>query len=348
MEKSKKKIVLKVIAVVLAILLIALGSFGGYLLYRFNCDKSGAVNSYDLAYSAEQVKLSTDENGIFKILKINDTHMFNGTCNEDKHTLEYIKTVLDETPCDFIVLDGDIVDGFNLKASYDKFGAFELMAELIEKYNIPWTFAPGNNDFEIDGSNEDIIAFLMQYEHFVYGNAKDIDGSMQFVAEIYNNDELVHAFAIMDSGARKPKAIGSYQPMTEAQAQWLNDEVNKRNVKTSVFFHMPTNAFQTAFDNGEAYENFDMYNTYPYDEIKGNNVLDDIIKDNANITLISCAHQHSNNMCSFYNGRYYQLSSVSGYSAGYWDFITPSCTLTTINTNDSNAQTMYSFAQIEE
>ena len=51
---------------------------------------------------------------------------------------------------------------------------------------------------------------------------------------------------------------------------------------------------------------------------------------------------------SFVDGRYYQLSSVSGYNASRNDFIIPSCTLITINTNDQNTQTMYSFEQIED
>lgn len=344
--KSKKKIIIKIIAVILAVLLVVAGSFCGYLIYRFNCDKSNVTNSYEAVYTAEQVKLSTDANGFFKILKINDTHFFDGLCENDKHTLDDLEIILDKNKCDLIVINGDLVDGFNLKPAYDKFGAIDLLAALLEKYDTPWTFAPGNNDFEIDGSNEDIIAFMMQYEHFIYGNARDINGSMQFVIDVYHNDELVHSVVVMDSGARKPKAIGSYQPIAENQAKWLNDEVNTRKVKTSVFFHMPTNAFQTAYDNGKAYDGFDMYNTYPYDEIKNDDVFDNVIKDNKYITLVSCGHQHSNNMCSFYNGRYYQLSSVSGYSAGRNDFIVPSCTLTTINTLDNNPQTMYSFEQI--
>lgn len=346
MDKHKKKIILKAISCILAIIIIAVGSFGGYLLYRFNCDKSNSSNSYEAVYEAEQIKLSTDSNGIFKVLKINDTHFFNGVCENDKHTLDDLKIILDKTPCDLIVVDGDLVDGFNLKLTYDKFGAIDLFANLIEKYDTPWTFAPGNNDFEIDGSNESIIAFMMQYEHFICGNAKNIDGSMQFIIDVYNNDELVHSIAVMDSGARKPKAIGSYQPISENQANLLNDEVNSRKVKTSVFFHMPTNAFEEAYDNGEAYNGFDMYKTYPYDEIENDYVFDEVIKNNQYITLISCAHQHSNNMCSFYNGRYYQLSSAGGYSAGRHDFIYPSCTLTVINTLDDNAKTMYSFEQI--
>lgn len=346
MKKSNKQLVIKVISIITAAVLLAAGSFCGYLLYRFNCDKSNTKNSYELVYNAKQVNMNTDENGVFRIIKINDTHMYNGTCENDKKTLEQIEKILDDTACDFIVLDGDIVDGFNLKADYDKYDALERIADIVEKQSVLWTFAPGNNDFEIDGSNEDIIAFLMQYDHFVYGNTKGIDGAMQFVADVYNGDKLVHSIAIMDSGARKPKAIGPYQAMTENQASWLDSEVNARGVATSVFFHMPTNAFQAAFDNGEAYNGFDMYNTYPYDEIKNDYIFDDIIKDNENITLISCAHQHSNNMCSFYNNRYYQLSSVSGYNAGRRDFINPSCTLTTINTNSSNVKDMYSFEQI--
>lgn len=227
----------------MAIVMIAVVSFGGYLLYRFNCDKSNATNSYDAVYSADQVKLTTDDNGIFKILKINDTHLFDGVCDNDKYTLEDLRAILDKTPCNLIVVAGDLVDGINLKSNYDKFGAIDLFANLIEEYDTPWTFAPGNNDFEIDGSNEDIIAFMMQYEHFNYGNSKDIDGSMHFFIDVYNNEKLVHSVAIMDSGARKPKAIGSYQPISENQANWLNDEVNARRVKTSAFFHMPTTAY---------------------------------------------------------------------------------------------------------
>lgn len=347
MEKSKKKLALKIIAAVLAVVIIFAGIFGGYVLYRFNCDKSNAQNSYEEVYNAPQVKLQTDENGVFRVLKINDTHMLNGVCENDVKTLEGIRAVLEEHPCDFLVADGDIVEGFNLSPDYDKFQALDLLARLIEEYDIMWTFAPGNNDFEIDGSNEDIIAHLMQYEHFVCGNEKGIDGSMQFFADIYNGDKLVHSIAVIDSGAREPKAIGSYQPIAENQAQWLCDGANERKVKTSVFFHMPSNAFQEAYDNGAAYDGFDMFNTYPYDEIKGGYVFDDIIDGNDYIALLSCGHQHSNNMCSFYDGRYYQLSCVSGYNASYNDFITSSCTLTTINTADANTQTMYSFEQIE-
>ena len=325
--KSKKKLIIKIAAVTLAIILLCVGSFGGYLLYRFNCDKSHSDYDYSLIYEQHAPSYDVGEDGKFTVLKINDTHFYNGTCEDDKHTLSYLKTVLDTASYDFVIVNGDLVEGFNLKSDYDKYKAIDSFADMIEEYNTPWTFVPGNNDGEIDGDNDAIIAFMMEYPHFVYGNAEGIYGDMQFFVDLTYNGELAHSLAILDSGMRKPKAIGKYEYIQESQINWLLDGINERKVPTSVFFHMPVPSFESAFDNGEAYEGFTMYKT-------------------EYISLISCAHQHSNNMCSFYEGRWYQLSSVSGYSAGRDDFIVPSVTLTKIDVTADNAKDMYTFEQI--
>lgn len=340
--KKIKKVVLTIIALIVAAALL----FGGYIMYRFNCNKSDSDFSYDSVFSDHQISLNVNDNGEFRILKINDTHFFNGVCDDDVKTLNGIQSVLETTTSDLIIVDGDLVEGFNLKSDYDKYQAIDIFADLIEKYNTPWTFAPGNNDGEIDGSNEDVIAHLMQYDNFIYGNSKSISGDMQFFIDLNYQNELVHSVAVMDSGARKPKAIGGYDYIKQSQIDWLLDGINSRNVKTSVFFHMPTVDFQSAYDGGEVYDGFAMYNTYPYDGIEENRLFAESISGNENITLLSAAHQHSNNMCSFYDGRYYQLSSCSGYGAGHHDFITPCCTLTTIDVNDDNTQTMYSFEEL--
>ena len=340
--KRTRKIILAVFAAILAVVIV----FVGYLGFRLYGNSPKTENRYDEIYAQENISLDIAPDGLFKVMKINDTHFFDGICEKDVQTLSDLKSVLDRTPCDLIIVNGDLIEGFNLKTTYDKYQAIELFAQLIESYHIPWTFAPGNNDGEIDGSNEDVIAFLMQYDHFICGNDTYIDGSMQFFIDLKADGRLVHSIAVMDSGARKPKAIGSYDYIKESQINRLLDGIGERQVKTSVFFHMPTPAFQSAYDNGEAYGGFAMYNTYPYDDIERNKLFDDMTEDNEYISLISCAHQHSNDMCSFYNGRYYQLSSVSGYSAGRNDFIVPSCTLTTIDTNEKDVKAMYTFEQI--
>lgn len=340
--KTFKKIISAVIAVVFVFAL----TFGGYIVYRLNCDKSDSAYKYEEVYTEIANCIYADESGYVKILKINDTHLLNGTCENDVKTLAGIKKVLDSVSCDLIIVNGDLVEGFNLKSSYDKYNAIDAFGNLIESYNTPWTFVPGNNDSEMDGDNESVIAYMMRFKNFIYGNRRDIDGSMQFFVDVYRNEKLVHAIAVMDSNSRKIRVFGSYDYIKQSQADWLVDCVNARNVKTSVFFHMPTPQFKAAYENGKAFDGFKMLNYNDYADISENELFDKAIEGNENITLLSCAHQHGNNMCSFYNGRYYQLSTVSGYNAGRPAEAVPGCTLTTIDVNCDNVEQMYNFEQI--
>lgn len=343
-----KKKIIKVIAILLAVALISGGSFGGYILYRLNFNRpDDLAHNYDRIYNQEQITYDVGDDGKFVVLKINDTHFYNGTCENDAKTMADLKVILDKTPCDFIVVNGDMVDGFNLALDYDKYGATKIFADLVDSYNIPWTFLPGNNDGEIDGGNEDLIAYMMQYENFVYGNKKDIDGDMQFFVDLKYNGKPVHSLAFMDSNARTVKAIGKYDYIKENQINWLLDEINERKVKTSVFFHMNTPAFKTAFEKGEHYEKFPSAYVYELDTIVENKLFDDMTVDNEYISLVSIGHVHSNNMSSFYNNRYYQLSSVSGYNASHPDDMIPSFTLTVIDVTEENTKDMYQFSKIE-
>ena len=187
----------------------------------------------------------------------------------------------------------------------------------------------------------------MQYKNFVYGNEVNIDGDMQFFIDLEYKGELAHSLAFLDSNARTIKAIGEYDYIKESQINWLLSKIDERKVKTSVFFHMNTPEFKTAFEQGEAYENFPSAYVYDLDNITKNKLFDDMTADNEYISLISIGHVHSNNMCSFYNGRYYQLSSVSGYNASHPDDMKPSCTLTVIDVTETNPQEMYEFSKIE-
>ena len=343
-----KKRIIKVIAVILAVALVCGGTFGGYIVYRFNFNgPKDLVHSYEEVYNQKHVTYDVGDDGEFSVLKINDTHFYNGTCENDRKTMSDLKTILDKTPCDFIVVNGDMVDGFNLDSAYDKYGATMIFADLVDSYDIPWTFIPGNNDGEIDGENEDLIAYLLQYENFICGNEKNIDGDMQYFVDLEYKGELVHSLAFMDSNARTIKAIGEYDHIKESQIDWLLERIEKRKVKTSVFYHMNTPAFKTAFNEGEAYEGFPSAYVYELDTITENKMFDEKTVDNEYISLISIGHVHSNNMCHFYNGRYYQLSSISGYNASHPDDLIPSCTLTVIDVTEDNTKEMYHFEKVE-
>ena len=343
---TKKKKIIRAVVTLIALILVVLIAAGGYFAYRFNRNTLKSDMDYDNVFAQPSVTLQVPEDGYFDILKINDTHLFNGTNENDARTLNGIKFVLDSEQYDLIIADGDIVDGFNLASDYDKENAFRSFCALVDSYDIPWTFAPGNNDCEIDGDNEDIVAYMMQYSNFICGNVQDVDGAVQFMIDLEYNGSLVHSIAVTDSNSRTVTAVGDYDSIHQNQIEWLSAQVEQRQCFTSVFFHMPTPGFKTAYDNGTDYKGILKSDEYPLDDIKDNSLFDNAFADNQYISLISCAHVHSDNMCSFYNGRYYQLSSRSGYSASGNDEIPVSCTVTRINVKDNDPQTMYSFEQI--
>ena len=341
-----KKIV-KILVLILIPIVFGGIDFGGYVGYRVWLNKPYTTKSYDEIYDQSAMTLQVGDDGLLNVLKINDTHFINGECADDKKTLAGLKAVLDSTVTDLIVLNGDIVDGFNLNPSYDKYQAIDCVAELIESYEVPWTFAPGNNDGEIDGGNKDVIAYMMQFEHFVCGNKEGLSGDMQFFIDVKQGDKLVHTIAIMDSGMRKPKITGKYDYIRKDQIEWLLDGVNSRGVTASVFFHMQTPAFELAYNEGEIIQNMPKWKSSDYDSIPKNTLFDEMTKDCDLISLLSVGHQHGNAMTSYYNGRYYQLSSPSGYSAWYPEELSPSCTLTVVDATANNVKEAYSFYDIK-
>jgi len=328
----------KCIASIISVFLLSLSLIGcSHNTYELK-------NSYDEIYNSKSVSLDITASNEFKILKINDTHFINGTCSKDKKTLDELKTVLNKTPCDLIIVDGDLVEGYSSKLSYNKYQAVSDFAALIERCNVPWTFAPGNNDGQRDGSNQDLIAFMLQYKNFIAGNEKGIDGAMQFFIDLKQNDKLVHSIAVLDSNSLDDK--GEYDYIKENQIDWLLNGINERKVNTSVFFHMPTPAFEEAYKEGSAYNGFPFSDEYSVSDIKKNSLFDEKTEKNEYITLLSTAHVHSDNIAYFYNNRYYQLSSLGGYGAAGSKNTAPSFTLTVINVNEQDIDKMYTFEKI--
>lgn len=331
------KNVKKTLSLLLVLLLIA-------SLFGCTGKKYEITHSYDEIYDSKDIWFDVNDDGIYTIFKINDTHFINGTCKKDKQTLEEIKSALDSTPYDLIIVDGDLIEGYNSKLSFNKYQAAAKFGELIDSYGVPWTFAPGNNDGQKDGTNEDLIAFFMQYATFIYGNEKGLDGSMQFFIDLKQNGKLVHSIAVMDSNALDSN--GDYDYIKQSQIDWLVKGTNERKVKTSVFFHMPTPAFKAAYEQGTAYADFPFSDEYAVDDIKKNEQFDSAIADNEYISLISTAHVHSDNIAYFYNNRYYQLSSLGGYNAVGSKNTAPSYTLIKINVNEPDTQKAYEFSKI--
>ena len=333
---------------IIILIVIALGgmALGAYVGGRVWTNKLPLEHDYDSIFDKGDYALDADENGLFKVLKINDTHFLNGRCTSDVKTLEGIKSVLDEHTFDLIIVNGDMIDGFGFDAKYDKENAIKTFATLLESYVTPWTFIPGNNDGEMDGDDRDVIAYMLRYPHFMAGNVRDIYGDMQFFVDINYGGELAHTIAMMDSGMRLPAVTGAYDHIRENQVDALNKVIEQKGVNVSLFFHMQTPAFEKAYQEGLQYESMPKRHSERYDTIPKNKTFDKMVENQSLIKLISVGHQHGNSLCALYNNRYYELASPSGYTAWRPEGVDPSVTAITIDVTQSTTEQIYSFQKL--
>ena len=295
--------------------------------------------------------LPVRDSGNFVILQFTDTHLISAK-GKDAKTLAAMEELVVSRKPDLVVVTGDMLDGFNGKLAVDKRGALAAVAELFERREQYWAYAPGNNDGEYLGSSADVAAFLGQhYPHCLLSNAKDVTGAVQFVVPIVDTEGLiVHALVFMDSLARDPETnFMTYDCMKKNQADWLRVQLQELNIqsplaKASVFFHANTPAFTLAKNEGEPYaENYAMPDFPDSWAIRGNEIVDRAISAGGNVGLVSIGHLHPReNWCVFYNGTYYHITRASGYQA----VSRPGAALITIHTYDGSPRRLYDFEEI--
>ncbi len=344
MQFKVSKTQLKIVVIIIVGILLVGVAFGAYVGGRVWTNVLPQNGEYCDVFARNYI-LPTNSDGEFNVLKINDTHFVNGRAENDVNTLDGIKRVLQTKRFDLVLLAGDVVEGFNLRVDYDKENALEKIAELLESFNVYWTFIPGNNDSEIDGDNRDVISYFLKYPRFIIGNERELDGDVNFFIDLSYNGEVKHTLALFDSGSRTPKITGKYDAIKESQVAWLKEEILRRNVPTSMFFHIPTPAFKEAYNKGMAVDGVPRLNLNEYDDVKGNSLFDNEMSTVENIKLLSVAHQHGNSMCSLNENRYYELSSPSGYSASRPDEAVISATGITISVNEASVENMYVFTK---
>lgn len=335
MKKFKKYISLLLLAALIAACF--------FVLAACNDKEFVLEHSYSEVYARGDATVEASSSA-YRILKINDTHLISDSTRKDKKTLDELKTVLDRTEFDLIILDGDIFEGYSAKLSFDKPAAAKAVGDLIDGYGKPWTFAPGNNDGQRGGSNEVVIAYWLGYENFLAGNKEGINGAMQFFIDIKYEGRLKHSVAIMDSLSLD--ADDEYDYIKRDQIEALIAGIAERETLVSIFFHMPTPAFKTAYTEGEAYLNFPFSDEYPVDDIPANALFDEMTAGIKNIGLISVGHVHSDNIAYYYNNRYYQLSSLGGYGAVGSNKTSPSYTLTTVDLTATDSRAAYVFEKL--
>ena len=300
------------------------------------------------------------DNGL-KVMQLTDVHIGGGwaTIEKDAKAINAVASMITAEKPDFVVVTGDVSYPvpFQSGTFNNKSGA-KVFAELMESLGVYWTIAYGNHDTEAYSyySREALTKFYSsdKYKHcLLQAGPKDVDGVGNQVFNIVNSGNVItRSLIVFDSHSyTNGDWLGikwSYDNIHENQIEWyktviksINDK-NKNaiaelssdkangyseediNAPTTVFFHIPRNEYQDAWDEYKANGYKDTENVkyiYGYPGETDEKSYGPVVRDNMFNTMLElkstdsafCGHDHFNNFAVNYKG----INLCNGLSIDY-------------------------------
>ncbi len=148
--------------------------------------------------------------GGFKVVQFNDTQDDERT---DRRTIELMDGVLDAEKPDFVVINGDVING-GCDTELEVKQALNHVVRPMESRKIPWAVTFGNHDEDSaqrTGMTEDrMLAFLQSYEFNL--NADSVPGltgtsNTQLLVQSSRSKDPVFGLWLIDTGRYAPDAI---------------------------------------------------------------------------------------------------------------------------------------------
>lgn len=198
--------------------------------------------------------LAFGADGTFRVVQYNDTQDNHRT---DVRTIELIEKVLDTERPDFVVFNGDVVNGDMTTAEQVR-TAYDNVVGPVEARAIPWALTFGNHDEDsaaVTGMTEPRIReFLRTYPHHVGSTAGGVSGDSNQVLPVASRAGGRPAFALwlLDSGRYSPETIAgqaveeyTYETVHADQVAWYRQTSMDLQggaadpVPGLMFFHIP-------------------------------------------------------------------------------------------------------------
>lgn len=361
---TRKKIIVAV-TVLLAIVLIVLGSI--LISYSVFPYKKGEVE--------KATSITLPENGVLRVLQLTDLHLTAiPWSKQDRQTVKWVKEAVKFARADVVALTGDAVGSLFTFRMRDK--ALIEIAEIFEEAQVYWMYTFGNHDGEWayatgkevgadnrDQGKEELYELLKGYKYSLMRKG-DTDGVGNYVVDVVDGDgKVVYGLVNMDSHAKNfdenGKRLTTYQGVTSAQVEWYEREIASlkeragKEVKSSLFMHVPLYEYVDAWLNNKHVGDFPAINIEAHCNEPDQNIgFYDKIKDLKSTDFVSVGHDHDFNWLIKYGaendfeGVYFSYGRVSGVNA--WQRRAPlGATVIDINVNAENIETRYKVSVIE-
>ena len=208
---------------------------------------------------------SNDDSRNFNILQLTDIHITGteGSYKKDIQAIDTVYTMIQRTTPDFIVLTGDVIFGVDGYDANDGMRALNVVSKLMDTIGIPWTWTFGNHDhtFFDQFSSSTIAAMLAQSSTLrIYPKNETLSGYTNGIFKLCNKKgNLVMGLVMLDSGDRIFDENGGslgYDYIRDDQVEWYAKQIGMlqgqygADAKTLMFFHIPLQEYQTAWDTG--------------------------------------------------------------------------------------------------
>ncbi|MBB4735141.1 metallophosphoesterase family protein [Micrococcus cohnii] len=289
-----------------------------------------------------RMPLRFGRDGRFRIVQFNDTQ---GGHAADRRTLEFMGKVLDQERPDFVLVNGDLLDGSPATDLQVKQGVNNFVSPM-ENRGVPWAVTFGNHDedsVEEHGTSmteELIVEFLRQYRHNlnpVVDPAVPGESNMQLLVRGSRGPAPAFAIWLLDSGryasdadkaGQSTEGLKDYDWIRPQQIRWYEQTSDAtaqrygRPVPGLMFFHIPTfehahmwYGSQGATDeagHAEAVRRHRIEGVKHEDVYHGlfNSGIYASVKERGEVKGIYCGHDHINT----YKGDYYGVEL--GYAPG--------------------------------
>lgn len=326
----KKKKSLKIIAAVLAVVLVVGGIIAYSMLphplnYKIKAIESVGSEVEVVAEGEDFVSVKKTSDGEFKVLMFTDIHL-DGKNKTSNITVEnLVRNIQSEKP-DLVILGGDnVTSGLNKKRA-------NQLAEIFEKLGVYWAGILGNHegDNNLSVSREKMIDIFASYDHCLMRQGKnDVDGNGNYVLNILNPDSSIRkSFFFLDTMDEmtdvQKETYGLsvdedyYDGVKESQVKWYSDTVEKMKKESGNFssiavLHIPLVQYKTAFEDGaELLYGAKRENICASGFDSG---LFAAIKKSGSTDTVFCGHDHLNNFGLVYDGILLSYIQPSGYGS---------------------------------
>ncbi len=322
----------KGIKIILAVLLVGIIGFGGFILYQSSKGISYDISSVEkiendveiVKEDEDSVTLKKQGDGEFKVLMFTDTHL-NGKKEKDNTAVTYIVKNITEIKPDLVIFGGDnISSGFNKKRTTE-------FAELMDSLGVYWAAVLGNHEGEgiLAVSREENVDIFASYDYCLMRQGKEgVDGNGNYTVNILNSDgTLREVFFLMDSGSymteESKKEYGVtekgevYDGVKTSQVQWYkekHDALEKEygKFKSITVIHIPPYQAEQEYDErdfvigkkreGVCESGFD-------------SGLFDAMKEKGSAQAVYFGHDHVNDFAVMYEGILLSYIQSSGYGS---------------------------------